>query len=158
THEIAHGKAEVSRLPGAVARGYAIPVGPAHLAHAMPGGHDRDRKNACTREAVWRSRAHAGRVEPVRLGQPSLGAVPLRASARADFYRQYRVQEAAVERPARGIHRGRVRERPLRLRLQLREAELHRRPRPLALITGFAGERQVADPISAAPAPGRHVL
>jgi len=118
-HQIAGGKAEVAGLPGAMTRAEACAVCPTHLAHAMARRRDHERHKARAPQDWGRIRAHTGRIEPLRIGQPALGAIPLRPSTRPHLDRQPGRLQAAVERPAPGSDRGGIPQRLLGLRFDL---------------------------------------
>jgi hygromycin-B 7''-O-kinase len=157
-HEIARGKAEVPSLQGAVTDGKAGAIGPAHLAVAVSRRADAKRPYTSYTQVCRRTRAHAGGVEPMGLGQPPLGAVPLGAPTGTHLDWHLDSLEATVQCPPSGIDGSRVFERQPRLGLHLGMPKLSCRHHALGAIAGGARNGKVADAIRALSCFGHHVL
>src|SRR5262249_38631596 len=102
--------------------------------------------------------AHTGGVGPMGLGQPAYRAVPFGPSAGAGLQWEPLSHESLEERPARRIHRRCVAQWLFGLRLDLRMTKLLRGPRALCVVTGLAGDGEVAHPIGAVATLGDDML
>ena len=112
--------------------------------HLLPVQHRRRRS------------AHTAGIHPMRLWQSTPGPIPLRQPTRPRLQRQpQRLAYRSKRSPAGRIHRRRVLQGLLRLRLHLRMAKLCRRLGSLGGVTRLAGQRQIARPVGPPPTAGQ---
>src|SRR5689334_13899152 len=139
--------------PFGLRAGKAKPVDVAFLPAPMPGRCNQEGNDASDLEAVWGTRAHTGRVNPVRFRQGSLGAVELGQPTRPTFDRQLQRFQSLIQGPSSYIDRSSILEWGLCLG---QNAGQHIRSvnqkdanilASLGLITGIASQARVANSI-----------
>ncbi len=141
-----------------------IAVHSAHLPTAMSFRRNEQGDHAIDRQAFRSALAHAGRIQPVALGQPALRAVIPGQPTRATLHGQAERLEAFVQRPARTVDGGCVPKRSFGLcqepleQVGLALEELVDVLGPLPGIAGFAGEREIAYAARATTGAAHHVL
>ena len=86
------------------------------------------------------------------------GAIPSGSPASPDAYRESEHAQGLDQLVSGGIDGGGIFERGFGSYFHLRVAELRGGLIPFRLITLMTGQRQVRDPVGAAPAPGLHVI